>query len=94
MNEFIAAAHRMTDTAANLHIKISAAYSLFSLMDGSYFTSSADVAVKYLTQDKWEEIQNNFYTLFDMVITAHDISKQLQEESGGLSDPLRKGGAK
>lgn len=94
MNEFTAAAYRMADTAAELHIKIGAAYSLFSLMDHAYFTDAADVAVKYMTQDKWEEMQNNFYTLFDMMITARDISKQLQEESGGLSDPLRKGGAK
>lgn len=94
MNEFIAAAHRMADTAADLHIKISSAFSLFSLMDGAYFTSSADATVKYLTPAKWEEIQNNFYTLFDMVITAHDISKQLQKETEGLTPPTAGGGAK
>lgn len=89
VNSFISDAFQMADVACDLNTKISAAYSLFSLMDHVYFTDSSAIAVKHMTPDKWEEMQHNVYTLFDMVTAARDASRQLQEAADGLAEALR-----
>ncbi len=88
-NSFISTAFQMADAACDLHNKINAAYALFSLMEHAYFSDAPGIAVKYMTLEKWEEMQNNIYTLFDMVIAARDDSKQLQEAAEGLTGILQ-----